>query len=101
MTSILSFQRVLYPIISIEIGLTLIGPFDYPSLDESKPVSPILKLYVQDKPDFQFLKPVEVMLPQYLNLTSEDNSHNLGVEFLRADMQWTQTKCTSLADRVQ
>ena len=71
-------------VISIEIGLTLIGPFDYPSLDESKPVSPILKLYVQDKPDFQFLKTVEVMLPQYLNLTSEDDSCNLGVEFLRA-----------------
>ena len=71
-------------VISIEIRLTLIGPFDYPSLDESKPVSPILKLYVQDKPDFQFLKTVEVMLPQYLNLTSEDDSCNLGVEFLRA-----------------
>ena len=71
-------------VISIEIGLTLTGPFDYPSLDESKPVSPILKLYVQDKPDFQFLKPVEVMLPHYLDLTSEDDSRNLGVEFLRA-----------------
>ena len=46
-------------------------------------MSPILKLYVQDKPDFQFLKPVEVMLPHYLDLTSEDDSLNLGVEFLR------------------
>ena len=71
-------------VISIEIGLTLTGSLQYPSLDESKPVSPILKLYVQDKPDFQFLKPVEVMLPHYLDLTSEDDSHNLAVEFLRA-----------------
>ena len=71
-------------VISIEIRLTLIGPFQYPSLDENKPVSPILKLYVQDKPDFQFLKPVEVILPHYLDLTSEDDSCNLGVEFLRA-----------------
>ena len=45
-------------------------------------MSPILKLYVQDKPNFQFLKPVEVMLPHYLDLTSEDDS--LGIEFLRA-----------------
>ena len=70
-------------VISIEIGLTLTSPFQYPSHDESKPVSPILKLYVQDKPNFQFLKPVEVMLPHYLDLTSEDDSRNLGVEFLR------------------
>ena len=46
-------------------------------------MSPVLKLNVQDKPDFQFLKPVEVMLPYYLDLTSEDDSY-LGVEFLRA-----------------
>ena len=46
-------------------------------------MSPVLKLNVQDKPDFQFLKPVEVMLPHYLDLTSEDDSY-LGVEFLRA-----------------
>ena len=45
-------------------------------------MSPILKLYVQDKPNFQFLKPVEVILPHYLDLTSEDDS--LGIEFLRA-----------------
>ena len=70
-------------VISIEIGLILTSPFQYPSHDESKPVSPILKLYVQDKPNFQFLKPVEVMLPHYLDHTSEDDSRNLGVEFLR------------------
>ena len=34
--------------ITIEIGLTLTGSFQCPSLDESKPVSPVFKLYVQD-----------------------------------------------------
>ena len=46
-------------------------------------MSPVLKLNVQDKPNFQFLKPV-VMLPHYLDLTSEDDSCNLGVKFLSA-----------------
>jgi len=67
--------------ISIEVGVTLTGPFDFPQ--GSKPVSPIVKLCVQQQPNYQFLKPVEVVLPHYLDLSSEDNNE-LQIGFWKA-----------------
>ena len=70
--------------INIEVGVTLTGPFDFPQ--GSKPVSPIVKLCVQQQPNYQFLKPVEVVLPHYLDLTSEEDNVNsdLHIGFLKA-----------------
>ena len=70
--------------INIEVGVTLTGPFDFPK--GSKPVSPIVRLCVQQQPDYQFLKPVEVILPHYLDLTGEEDSSELKLQigFLKA-----------------
>ena len=68
--------------INIEVGVTLTGPFDFPQ--GSKPVSPIVKLCVQQQPNYHFLKPVEVVLPHYLDLTSEEDSNELQIGFLKA-----------------
>ena len=68
--------------INIEVGVTLTGPFDFPQ--GSKPVSPIVKLCVQQQPNFQFLKPVEVVLPHYLDLSSEEYNSELQIGFLKA-----------------
>ena len=68
--------------INIEVGVTLTGPFDFPQ--GSKPVSPIVKLCVQQQPNYQFLKPVKVILPHYLDLTSEEDSSELQIGFLKA-----------------
>ena len=68
--------------ISIEVGVTLTGPFDFPQ--GCKPVSPIVKLCVQRQPNYKFLKPVEVVLPHYLDLTSDKNSNDLQIGFLKA-----------------
>jgi len=68
--------------INIEVGVTLTGPFDFPQ--GSKPVSPIVRLCVQQQPNYQFLKPVEVVLPHYLDLTSEEDSSELQIGFMKA-----------------
>ena len=68
--------------IDIEVGVTLTGPFVFPQ--GSKPVSPIVKLCVQRQPNYKFLKPVEVVLPHYLDLTSDKNSNDLQIGFLKA-----------------
>jgi len=69
--------------INIEVGVTLTGPFDFPQ--GSKPLSPIVKLCVQQQPNFQFLRPVEVVLPHYLDLSSEeDDSSELQLGFWKA-----------------
>ena len=68
--------------INIEVGVTLTGPFDFPQ--GSKPVSPIVKLCVLQQPNFEFLKPVEVVLPHYLDLTSEEGNSELQIGFWKA-----------------
>ena len=68
--------------INIEVGVTLTGPFDIPQ--GSKPVSPIVKLCVQQQPNFKFLKPVEVVLPHSLDLTSEEDRSKLQIGFWKA-----------------
>ena len=68
--------------INIEVGVTLTGPFDFPQ--GSKPVSPIVKLCVQQQPNYQFLKPVEVVLPHYLDLTGDEDKNEFQTVFLKA-----------------
>ena len=68
--------------INIEVGVSLTGPFEFPL--GSKPVSPIIKLCVQQQPSYQFLKPVEVILPHYLDLSSEEDSSELQIGFWKA-----------------
>ena len=68
--------------INIEVGITLTGPFDFPQ--GIKPVSPIVKLCVQQQPNYLFLKPVEVVLPHYFNLTGDEDSSELQIGFLKA-----------------
>ena len=70
--------------VAIEIGVALYGPFQFP--DDTKPVSPIVWLCVKqgqgELEHYQFLKPVEVVLPHYLHVTTEDDSTLL--HFLKA-----------------
>ena len=66
--------------VTIEIGVALYGPFQFP--DGTQPVSPIVWLCVQQEGHYQFLKPVEVVLPHYLHVTTADDSTLL--HFLKA-----------------
>ena len=66
--------------VSIDIGVTLYGPLQYPK--GLRPVSPIFWVCVRDQKDFKFLKPVKVTIPHFLNLKHRDN---LGLTFLKAE----------------
>ena len=69
--------------ITIDIGVALYGPFQYP--EGLRPVSPVFWVCVRDQNHFQFLKPVKVTIPHCLNLESHDDIESLGLTFLRGD----------------
>ena len=69
--------------ITIDIGVALYGPFQYP--EGLRPVSPVFWVCVRDQNDFQFLKPVKVTIQHCLNLESHDNIESLGLTFLKGD----------------
>ena len=69
--------------VTIDIGVALYGPFQYP--EGLRPVSPVFWLCVRDKKLFCFLTPVTVTLPHYLNLRDHDDIKSLGLTFLKGD----------------
>ncbi len=69
--------------ITIEIGVTLYGPFQFPT--DLKPCSPIVWLCVRNREDFEFKRPVEISLPHYLDVTSQDDVSTLQMTFLKAN----------------
>ena len=69
--------------ITIDISVALYGPFHYP--EGLRPVSPVFWVCVRDQNHFQFLKPVKVTIPHYLNLESHDDIESLGLTFLKGD----------------
>ena len=69
--------------ITIDIGVTLYGPFWYP--EGLRAVSPVFWVCVRDQKDFQFLKPVKVIIPHCLNLKQYDEIESLGLTFLKGD----------------
>ena len=69
--------------ITIDIGVALYGPFQYPEC--LRPVSPVFWVCVRDQKDFQFVKPVKVTIPHCLNLESHDDIESLGLTFLKGD----------------
>ena len=69
--------------ITIDIGVALYGPFQYP--EGLRPVSPVFWFCVRDQKDFQFLKPVKVTIPHCLDLKQYDDIESLGLTFLKGD----------------
>ena len=69
--------------ITIDIGVTLYGPFQFS--EGMRPVSPVFWVCVRDQKYFQFLKPVKVTIPHCLNLEIHDDIESLGLTFLKGD----------------
>ena len=69
--------------ITIDVGVALHGPFQYP--EGLRPVSPVFWVCVRDQKNFQFLKSVKVTIPHCLHLESHDDIESLGLTFLRGD----------------
>ncbi len=72
--------------VEIQIGLALHGPFKFPR--ELRPVSPIL--WLCSTPETKLRKPVEIMLPHYLDTSlkalsnAPDSASRYNVQFLKA-----------------
>ena len=69
--------------VTIDIGVALYGPFQYP--EGLRPVSPVFWLCVRDKKLSQFLKPVTVTIPHFLDLENHNDIESLGLTFLKGD----------------
>ena len=73
--------------ITIDIGVALYGPFQYP--EGLRPVSPVFWVCVRDQNDFQFVKPVKLTIPHCLDLKQYDDIESLGLSFLKGDHEMT------------
>ena len=69
--------------ITIDIGVALYGPFQYP--EGLRPVSPVFWVCVRGQKSFCFLKPVTVTMQHFLNLKNHDDIESLEVTFLKGD----------------
>ena len=69
--------------ITIDIGVALYGPFQYP--EGLRPVSPVFWVCVRDQKDFLFVKPVKLAIPHCLHLKQYDDIESLGLTFLKGD----------------
>ena len=69
--------------LTVDLRVALIGPFKFSK--GLRPVSPVFWICVRDQINFQFLKPVEVTIPHFLNLQNDSDIQSLGLIFLKAD----------------
>ena len=80
--------------ITIDIGVTLHGPFQYP--EGVRPVSSVFWFCVRSKKFFHFLKPIIVTIPHFLYLKDHDNIKSLGMTFLKGDHEMNSQKVYQL-----
>ena len=76
--------------VTIDIGVALYGPFQYP--EDLRPVSPVFRVCVRDQTSFRFLKPVTITIPHCLNLENTEDVESLGMTFLKGDHEMTSQK---------
>ena len=86
--------------LEISIGIRLHGKFDFPS--GLSPVSAIVWLCTP-QPNFTFLKPVEVIIPHFMDCKSNDDAARFHMQFMKAS-HWSSDKASlqfGCADGVQ
>ena len=76
--------------ITIDIGVALYGPFQYP--EGLRPISPVFWICVRNQNFFQFLKPVKVTIPHFLNLENNDDIDSLSLAFLKGNHEMNTEK---------
>ena len=80
--------------ITIDIGVALYGPFQYP--EGLRPVSPVFWLCVRDKKFFSFLRPVRVTISHFLRLENHTDIESLGLAFLKGNHNMNAQKAYQL-----
>ena len=71
--------------VSIEIGVhSLSSPWMSLLPRGTRPVSPLVKLCVVGEDQFRFLKPVELTLPHYLDISDEEDISEMELKFMKA-----------------
>ena len=68
--------------ISIDIGVALYGPFQFPP--GMRPVSPVFWVCVRQTNFSHFLKPITIILPHFLSLEHDEDIQSVGLTFLKA-----------------
>lgn len=71
--------------VSIEFGVTMYGPFKIADRVSVKRVSPVIWLCIQQEGFIGFQKDVEITIPHFLHMSTEDASKCL--RFLKSDHQ--------------
>ena len=69
--------------LDIDVNVSLYGPFQYP--EGLQPISPVVWMCARGHEGFQFLKPVSISLPHYLNIDRTEDCESLGITLLKSD----------------
>ena len=69
-------------VIEFEIDATLTSSLKLP--EDYKLVSPVLLLCVKDDPHFKFIKPIEVIIPHFLDIESNITDMHSQISFMKA-----------------
>ena len=69
--------------LTVDLRVALIGPFKFPK--GLRLVSTVFSICIRNRKIFQFLKPVKVTIPHYLDLENDSDIQSLGLIFLKAD----------------
>ena len=69
--------------LDIDVSVSLYGPFQHP--EGLQPISPVAWVCARGHEGFQFLKPVSISLPHYLNIDRTMDCEPLGITLLKSD----------------
>ena len=69
-------------VITIDIGVALFCPFEYPA--DVRPVSPSFWLFVREDETYNFVKPLEVKIEHCISICDENDIKRFGLQFMKA-----------------
>ena len=71
--------------VTIDIGVALYGPFQYPKGLRTVSLRPVFWACIRGCENFRFLKPVMITIEHCLSLDRDTDPHSLGLTFLKGD----------------
>ena len=70
--------------VKIKIGISLTSSLVSLLPPENLPVSPVVSFHVEGEDNFEFLKPVEIILPHFVDIEDEEDAKAMDLAFLKA-----------------
>lgn len=70
--------------VTIKVGVSLTSSLVSLLPPATRPVSPLVTFHVEGEDNFEFLKPVKVILPHFVDISDENDAKAMGLTFMKA-----------------